>query len=177
VIFGGPRRLVFDRSTIDWFERANFGGVGQGANVAIRRSTLTSSAGFGFDERLGAGTRMVGEEEHDAFFRLIDRGYRVVYAPAASVQHPCPGSDAKARRLHLRQLQTTSAHLALLLTEERRYRWRSAKYALRVVSGRPPTWRSETSAPQLSRLAVARARVAGIAAYVRMRVADMTGGE
>ena len=169
VIFGGPTRVVFDRGTVDWFERANFGGVGQGANLAIRRSTLTSWAGF--DERLGAGTKMVGAEEHHAIFSLIDRGWRVVYTPAASVHHPYPSSEAEARRLRLRQLQSTSAYLALLLTEEKRFRWRTATYGLRVVAGRPVPWRTEPRGPKLGAWEIARARVTGVTLYLHTRLA------
>jgi cellulose synthase/poly-beta-1,6-N-acetylglucosamine synthase-like glycosyltransferase len=174
VIFGGVTRQTFDRTTVDWFERANFGGVGQGANLAIRRSVFAWWAGF--DERLGKGAAMAGAEEHHAFFCLIDRGYRVVYTPAATVHHASPATDAEARRLRLRQLQTTSAHFALLLTEEKRYRWRAAKYGLQAIAGRPATWRTEARAP-LPGLAIARARVAGIASYLRMRLATMRDSE
>ena len=175
VVFGGPTRIAFDRTTVDWFERANFGGIGQGANLAIRRSVFASWAGF--DKRLGAGTAIGGAEEHHAFFCLIDRGHRVVYAPAATVYHPSPATDAEARTLRLRQLRTASAHLALLLAEERRYRRPTAGYALRAIAGRPPMWRTETSEPQLSRLDVARARVGGIGAYVWVRLASGTDRE
>ena len=108
VIFGGPMRITFDLTTVDWFEHANFGGIGQGANLAIRRNVFASWAGF--DERLGAGTAIAGAEEHHAFFCLIDRGHRVVYAPAATVYHPSPATDAESRTLRLRQLRSASAH-------------------------------------------------------------------
>jgi glycosyltransferase involved in cell wall biosynthesis len=166
-IFGGPKRLVFDRGTVDWFERANFGGVGQGANLAIRLGTSWS----GFDERLGAGTRMVGAEEHHAFFRLIDKGYRVVYTPAASVRHPYPGNDAGARRLRLRQVQSTSGHLVLLLAEAKTFRWRTLRHGLRVVAGRPGVWRMESRAPKLGVWETAHARATGIARYLHTRFA------
>jgi len=35
--FGGAERLAFDLETPDWFERANFGGIGMGMNMAFRR--------------------------------------------------------------------------------------------------------------------------------------------
>ena len=170
VIFGGPTRLVFDQGTADWFERANFGGVGQGANLAIRRTAFESWSGF--DERLGAGTRMVGAEEHRALFQLIDRGYRVVYTPEATVRHPSPGSDAEARRLRLRQLQSTAAHVALLLAEERRFRRRTAKYALDVIAGRPRPWRTGAPTPKLGVRDTTRARATGVATYLRTRLAS-----
>jgi cellulose synthase/poly-beta-1,6-N-acetylglucosamine synthase-like glycosyltransferase len=168
VIFGGPTRLTFDRGRDDWFERASFGGVGQGSNLAIRRSALVSWAGF--DERLGAGTRLLGAEEHHAFFSLIDRGHRVVYTPAASVYHPYPETDADARRVRVRHVTSTSAHLALLLVEEKHYRRRAALFGLRALAGRPWAWRVEPRGPQPGRWEIARARANGIALYVRARV-------
>ena len=175
VIFGGPRRLMFDRTTADWFERANFGGVGQGANVAIRRSIFASWAGF--DERMGAGTTIAGAEEHRAFFSLIDQGSRVVYTPAASVYHPYPETDADVRRLRRRQIASTSAHLALLLAEERRYRRRAAKYAFRALAGQRPTWTTETRAPHLGSWDTARARFTGVASYLRTRFGAPVQGD
>jgi cellulose synthase/poly-beta-1,6-N-acetylglucosamine synthase-like glycosyltransferase len=167
IIFGGPTRLTFDRSMPDWFERANFGGIGQGANLAIRRSVFASWPGF--DERLGAGTSIVGAEEHHAFFSLIDRGYRVVYTPFASVYHPYPHGDGELRRHYLRQIQTASAYLALLVVEERGHRRRAARYGLRAMAGRPRTWKTEPAALQFGTFDIAFARLSGMAAYVRMR--------
>jgi len=169
VVFGGPTKLVFDRTTADWFERANFGGVGHGANFAIRRNVFASWDGF--DERLGLGTRVVGAEEHHAFFRLIDRGLRVVYTPAASVHHRHPCSDTEARRLRLRQVQSTSAHVALLLAEAKGFRWRTARYVVRVIAGRPGLWRAAPRGPELGAWDVARARLIGVRQYLRTRLA------
>ena len=173
IAFGGQARLMFDRNTPEWFERANFGGVGQGANLAIRRAASWP----GFDERLGAGTTMVGTEEHHAFFSLIDQGYRVVYTPAASVYHPYPDSDAEVRSLRLRQVASTTAHLVLLLSEEKRYRRRTAKYGLQVLAGRHPTWRTPPLGPHPGAWSIARARLRGVAMYVRTRVGIPVRGD
>jgi cellulose synthase/poly-beta-1,6-N-acetylglucosamine synthase-like glycosyltransferase len=172
VSFGGPQRIVFDRHSPDWFERANFGGIGQGANMAIRRSVLRTWPGF--DERLGRGTRVgtVGMEEHYAFFSLIDRGYRVVYTPGARVRHPFPQTDAEMRSRHLSQLTAASFHCTLLLAEEPRYRWRAARYALGAVGGKPRPWRESMGPPTPSirgwQGALARAR--GVALYLASRL-------
>jgi cellulose synthase/poly-beta-1,6-N-acetylglucosamine synthase-like glycosyltransferase len=167
VVFGGTERLTFDRSTADWFERANFGGIGQGANLAIRRSVLTSWPGF--NERLGAGTPIFGAEEHHAFFSLIDRGYRVVYTPSASVLHPYPATAEERDKLRLSQVATTAAYLALLLTEESRYRRHTARYALQALGGRRRRWRPEASDPQLSAWSTATASITGLGLYLQAR--------
>jgi cellulose synthase/poly-beta-1,6-N-acetylglucosamine synthase-like glycosyltransferase len=169
VIFGGPEKLTFDRSTADWFERASFGGVGQGANLAIRRSVFASWPGF--DERLGAGRPIVGAEEHHAFFSLIDRGYQVVYTPCASVLHPYPATVAGRRDLQRIQLATTSAHLALLLAEHSRYRRHAMMYALQALAGRRRPWRPEPHDGQLGTWRTAWAGVTGLGLYLRTRFA------
>jgi cellulose synthase/poly-beta-1,6-N-acetylglucosamine synthase-like glycosyltransferase len=167
VIFGGAERLTFDLSTRDWFERANFGGIGQGANLAIRRSVFASWPGF--DERLGAGAPIIGAEEHHAFFSLIDRGYRVVYTPSASVLHPYPETLAERHKLRLGRVSTTTAYLALLLAEESRYRRHTARYALQALAGRRRRWRPEPHDPQLSAWNTATAGITGLGLYLRTR--------
>ena len=74
----GHPESVFDRETPFWFERANFGGIGDGGNMAFRRCVFDIWPGF--DERLGRGAVIDGGEEHYAFFSLLDRGYRIARA-------------------------------------------------------------------------------------------------
>jgi cellulose synthase/poly-beta-1,6-N-acetylglucosamine synthase-like glycosyltransferase len=169
-IFGGADRLVLDQATSDWFERANFGGIGQGANLAVRRNALLRWRGF--DERLGAGTTIGSMEEHHAFFSLIDRGFRVVYTPAAAVWHPYPESERELRTRHLRQIAGTTSHLALLLAEEPRYRRRATTYALQALARRSRPWRSAPPAPPVTPWEVARAQLSGVGLYVRTRLAS-----
>ena len=170
VIFGGPARLMVDRHTTDWFERANFGGLGQGANIAIRRSAFETWPGF--DERRGQGTRMAGMEEHHAFFSLIDRGFRVLYTPAARVRHPYPQTEEELRTRHLRQLTAASFHLSLLLAEERRYRPRAARYALEAMGGKPRPWREGMGppTPSIRGWQGALARFRGVVLYLASRL-------
>lgn len=169
-IFGGPERIVLDRSSPGWFERATFGGMGQGANLAVRRGVLETWPGF--DERLGAGTRGLGMEEHHAFFSLIDCGYRVVYTPAARVQHPFPRAQRDFRARHLTQVRAASFLVALLLAEEPRYRRPAAKYALQALSGATRPWRAGMgpSAPSVSRSSVLGAYLGGVALYISTRL-------
>jgi O-antigen biosynthesis protein len=166
VIFGGPARLVVSRDTTDWFERTSFGGVGQGANLALRRSAF--DAWPGFDERRGQGTPMSGMEEHHAFFSLVDRGCYVAYTPAAQVRHPYPRTQAELRARHLRQLTAASYHLSLLFAEEGRYRRRTAAYALGAIRGTSRPWRKNLgpAGPRVHGWQVALARARGVALYL-----------
>jgi cellulose synthase/poly-beta-1,6-N-acetylglucosamine synthase-like glycosyltransferase len=84
----GCRSRTVDRQTPNWLEMANFGGLGHGGNMAFRRHAFDIWGGF--DERLGRGALLHGGEEHYAFFRLLESGYRVVYNPRAVVVHPFP---------------------------------------------------------------------------------------
>jgi cellulose synthase/poly-beta-1,6-N-acetylglucosamine synthase-like glycosyltransferase len=172
VTFGGSQRLVFDRSSPGWVERANFGGVGEGPNLAIRRSLFGRWSGF--DERLGRGTKfgVIGMEEHYALFSLIDQGHRVVYTPAARVRHPFPQTETELRARHLRQLTAASFHLALLLVEEPRYRRRAVRYALEALRATSRPWRREMGIPVLAipRWEKVPAQLAGVALYPLFRL-------
>jgi glycosyltransferase involved in cell wall biosynthesis len=79
----GPERRAIDRQTPDWFELTNFGGLGSGAMLAIRRAAF--DAWPGFDERLGRGAPLDAGEEMHAYFSLVERGYRAVYTPGRSL--------------------------------------------------------------------------------------------
>jgi O-antigen biosynthesis protein len=54
-------------------------------NMALHRSALARVGGF--DVRLGPGTPFPGAEDSDLGFRLLEAGYRIVYAPEAVVYH------------------------------------------------------------------------------------------
>jgi O-antigen biosynthesis protein len=81
----GPYRLQIDQSSRQWFERTNFGGIGDG-NFALRRSAFEQIEGF--DERLGRGASIDTSEEHYAYFRLVKSGFKIAYHPKAIVFHP-----------------------------------------------------------------------------------------
>src|SRR5919204_1306589 len=170
LIFGGPVRVEVRRDTDDWFERANFGGLGQGQNLAFRGSVFETW--HGFDERLGVGTSAQGMEEHYALFSLLDRNWSVVYTPEARVRHPAPQNVSQARALQLRTIRSASFHLALLLVEEPRYRRRSARYALRPPRGELRAWRIGFAPPAavVSRRDVAIARAVGVTNYLLVRL-------
>ena len=132
-------RCSFDRETPGWFERANFGGIGHGANFAVRHSAFKLWPGF--DERLGKGVLIEGNDEHHAFFSLIHRGYRVAYSPNATVRHPTPAGEEAFRARQFKDLAASAGYITLLFFEEPLYRRAVLKFALDALRGRPRPWR------------------------------------
>src|SRR5262245_10366738 len=106
------QRREFDSSTDDWFALANFGGIGDGPNMAFRRKIFDCWGGF--NERLGLGAAVPGSEEHNAFFELIKRGYRVVFTPRSIVHHPFPETPEEAQKRSFRYVEAGFAYMTLL---------------------------------------------------------------
>lgn len=109
------RRLVVDRETQGWFTLTNFGGIGDGCNMAFRRSAFDLWPGF--DERLGRGAPLDSAEEHFSFFQLVLQGFRCVHTPEAIVWHPSPQSAAEWKTYNLSNLTNAVAYAALLWDE------------------------------------------------------------
>jgi glycosyltransferase involved in cell wall biosynthesis len=136
-------REVIDRSVNGWAERALGGGLGTGSCMAFRRNLWSDWSGF--DERLGRGVGIPGGEEHEAFYALLHRGYRLVYTPRAIIRHRVLSSDSQLR-VFVRDTRAT--YVAFLL-----------HMAARHASARPAIARV-----LLNRLVprrIPRARVAG----------------
>jgi GT2 family glycosyltransferase len=130
----GIEPFKIDRDTSDWFERVNFGGLGDG-NFAIRRSVLNRWPGF--DERLGRGMPLDAGEEHYAFFELIEAGYSFVYTPRAIVFHAShPGTDEQI----LHDLTQSIAYSAFLGIQRPRYALKITKYLAEGFVGRKRRW-------------------------------------
>ena len=167
----GPVARTVSRDTPRWFEICNFGGVGSGGNLAIRRTAF--EVWEGFRESLGLGTPIPGSEEHHAFFTLVRLGYRVAYAADAVAAHPYPASMAAARRRHLQALTAFTAYVSLLLVEEPEYRRRVMRYLMEAARGTPREWRTSPSRSGV-RLAplwvTALALMRGPISYARLRI-------
>jgi len=127
----GPERRVFDRSVPNWYELTNFGGVGIGANIALRRAVFGNWKGF--DQRLGVGTLIEGGEELKAFFELVDLGYRLVYASRSVVRHAFPRSEEQICQRALRLIEASTAYLVLSLCERPVYRKETWGYIKRKL--------------------------------------------
>jgi O-antigen biosynthesis protein len=168
---GREKRSVDGRNPL-WFELANFGGIGSGGNMAVRRSVLNVWSGF--RENLGLGAPLHGAEEHHAFFSLIRDGYRVAYTPDAVVNHPYPKTFEQLRSRHVKNLERVAGYVTLLLVEEPRYWRRTIKYALGLATRRPRSWREEADSRSprlLPRRRMIAACVSGMLLYARSRIA------
>jgi GT2 family glycosyltransferase len=62
------------------------GSIGAGVNMAIRRDMALNHIGL-FDEALDGGTATLSGGDQEFFYRVLSRGYRIVYEPAALVWH------------------------------------------------------------------------------------------
>ena len=146
---GGEEPQVVNCQSAAWFERASFGGVGNGGNMAFRRCAF--SIWRGFDERLGRGTILSGGEEHYAFFSLIDSGYHVVYTPRAVVRHPYPCTMEELRARHLKAFAASAGYMTFLFFEEPRYQLAIIRYIVEWLLGTRRTWRPQVpgSRPRL----------------------------
>jgi len=157
------QRREFDSSTKDWFALANFGGIGDGANMAFKRKVFDSWDGF--NERLGLGTAVCGSEEHNAYFELIKRGYRIIFTPRSVVQHPFPETSDDARKRSFRFTEAGCAYMARLFVEEPAYRRYLLPFLVKAVTRRIRTGRN----PQLTRWQELRAFFRGVRLYWRDR--------
>ncbi len=72
--------------------------LGAGANMAFRREALEALEA-GFDERLGAGTRLRSGEDHDAIWRALRAGWLGRYCPDAVVEHRAWRTRAETVRM------------------------------------------------------------------------------
>ena len=89
----GGFTIGFVRCVFDWKEHRSklplhpyiAGRFGTGASMAFTAAFLHSEGGF--DPALGPGCRTAGGEDLDAFFRVIERGYQLVYEPASLLYH------------------------------------------------------------------------------------------
>ena len=137
----GPEPIRLHRSHPLWFERACFGGIGNGNNMAFRRQVFEWWKGF--DERLGRGALVSSGEEHRAFAQLVESGCAVVYTPDAIVRHRVPQTLEERRDQYLRSRSDLAAY-ALFLFLNTRQRWRIAKYLVEAALGTRRTWRFRT---------------------------------
>ena len=165
----GDIPLRVDRASPDWFERANFGGIGSGSNMAFR-STLFEH-GWGFRESLGLGEheRPLGEE-HYAFFTLISQGHVIAYLPDAVVYHDPLASMSDLRLKKRRLVRGSAAYLVMLLVEHAEFRTRTLRYAFTAVGRKRRPWRRGGAVGSfLSRRELAAAAISAPSLYWRSR--------
>jgi len=161
----GDERIVLDRRHPRWFVLCNFGGIGDGGNMAFRRSDV--SLWMGFDVRLGRGALIDGGEDQHAFFSLIARGGRMVYTPLAVVEHPTPATSGELRERRRRDVSNAAAYVTLLCVEHWEYWPTIAAHLGRWLVRRPVS--GTAAAPLVSGGEAMRLRWSGLLLYLRSR--------
>jgi len=129
----GESAIILDSSDSEWFAKTNFGGMGDGGNMAFRRAAVNT---WRFDERLGRGALLAGGEEHYALFRLVKAGFKVAYAPEAIVYHPAPRTGTEVR-----DYANAIAYTGFLFFEHKVYRRAVFRYVVQAVAGSRRSWR------------------------------------
>ena len=157
---------LFDQSTERWFEKACFGGIGDGSNMAFRRALIGKS--IRFDERLGRGQLLDGGEDHVVLANVIQRGYAVAHLPDAVVRHPAPADPQSRRTLRLANLRTSIAYVIHLVAEYPAQRGAIAAFLMRAVLRRLAGFarRNPDATPRSGSI---RAAIAGAFLYWRAR--------
>jgi cellulose synthase/poly-beta-1,6-N-acetylglucosamine synthase-like glycosyltransferase len=169
----GDAPFRVERTSPHWFEQANFGGIGIGANMAFR--SVLFEDGWGFCESLGIGEgeRPLGEE-HYAFFTLIKEGHVIAYLPEAVVYHDAPASMSELRLMRRRLVRSSAAYLVMLMFEQPEFRIRTLRYAFTALRRTRRVWRRQgMDAPFLSRRELAGAVLSAPSLYWRNRRAAL----
>jgi cellulose synthase/poly-beta-1,6-N-acetylglucosamine synthase-like glycosyltransferase len=168
----GDTPFRVDRNTQDWFEQANFGGLGFGCNMAFRSMFFDRWRGFRESLGLGERERPLGEE-HYAFFTLVRNGHAVAYVPNALVYHDSPASMSELRLKKRRLVRGSAAYLVMLLLEHPEFRARTLRYVLTALRGNRRAWRRGVlDGPFLSRRELAAAALSAPSLYWRNRRAS-----
>jgi glycosyltransferase involved in cell wall biosynthesis len=161
----GEQPFVVDRTNPWWFERANFGGLGSGANMVVKRQPF--DRGLRFREILGLGADLGGFEEYYLFFEMIKSRARVAYIPEAIVWHgPDPFPEDASSRVagaHRR----SAAYVTMLLVEEPEFRSRTMRYIGGLLRRQRLPWRTGRAPGRFDLLAHG---YRGVFVYLRSRL-------
>lgn len=133
-----PQRTISNTDPL-WFEMANFGGLGFGTNMSLRKRCCREESFF--DVRLGRGAPIRIAEESHAFTTLIARGYRAVHVPAAIVLHP-----EKPRNV-AQEAMASFAYWLLLFVEFPGHRGDLARFLIRRLMRKPLGWPRDPHGP------------------------------
>jgi arylsulfatase A-like enzyme/GT2 family glycosyltransferase len=166
--FSRDAHRLIARDDPQWFEIANFGGIGNGANIAFRRSAFPR-----FHTRLGLGALIPGFEEHHLFSRVIEEGGAVAATPRAVVHHP---AEMHSLRRRLKSRFASAAYFLFLAATQPRHLPRIARYAVEALAGIPRPWRgaraSEPLLPFLSACVAAWITYGIVETWIAVILAD-----
>jgi cellulose synthase/poly-beta-1,6-N-acetylglucosamine synthase-like glycosyltransferase len=133
-----PSRSLSNQDPL-WFEIANFGGLGFGTNMALRKEYCRGDRFF--DERLGRGAPISIAEESHAFTRLLSSGYHAVHVPAAVVLHPDKPRDVQM------EATTSFAYWLFLFFNFPSHRSDLLRFLGRRLRRKPLSWPRDPQGP------------------------------
>jgi len=134
-----PSHFLSNRDR-QWFEIAAFGGLGIGANMALRKVACIGWKVF--DERLGRGAPFHGAEEHHAFVHFLFLSYSAAHVPAAIVFHSCQKPD----NIKL-EVRNQIAYSMLLFLEYPGHCLDLLRFIFRRIRRKPLTWQRDAPDP------------------------------
>jgi glycosyltransferase involved in cell wall biosynthesis/GT2 family glycosyltransferase len=133
-----------------------------GLSMAVRRTAVVDVGGF--DERLGPGAAVHGEEG-DLVLRLADRGWTCAIAGGLPVQHLEWRSPAETAENVLVYQRGAGAYLGAAMRRSPRTAWKPALLRIAHERGR---WRPSSSTALITRLRLLAGFVGGILAGLRL---------
>ncbi len=136
--------LCVDKGTPHWFEITNFGGIGNGSNMAFRRKDIDVCTGF--EECLGRGKLLDAWEDDYAFFTLVHLGKTIAYVPDAVVHHPAPPAHQSSFK-SMHTIAISSAYVMLLACRHPRYCRQIIQFMIDAIRRAPRTWRQRSQKP------------------------------
>jgi cellulose synthase/poly-beta-1,6-N-acetylglucosamine synthase-like glycosyltransferase len=152
----GFRRVTY---TADECNPLAVGGIGAGANMAVRR-TVAEYVG-GFDNALDAGTPTQSGGDHEMLSRILRGGYRIVYEPAALNWHRHRRTYAELEKtIYGYGVGVYSAFLRAL-TQEREFGTLKIAYSWFRYSQLRHLWRSFRQRPGAVPLGLIKAELRG----------------
>lgn len=141
-----------DRNKSYWFEAAHFGGVGNGSNMAFRRSAF--QVWNGFEVRLGRGMPLAGGEENYAFAQLIELGFAVAFTPDALVFHYGDAASAAEFREQFRSRVADAVGYMLFVFLRSKHKLRVIRFACEALCGKRQDWHRSAPDPALSPVSI-----------------------
>lgn len=159
---------IYGRHKVGWFASASFGGIGDGMNMAFRRSLFERQVRF--DERLGRGRLLDGADEHVAFLSVLAAGYRIAHVPTATVRHPVPADPRTVAAQRTSLVRGSIAYILFLWFEFPEHRADLVGFVGRAIKKRLKAREPGAAVTQsMSRWQALWAVIAGPATYLKAR--------
>lgn len=119
---------------LEVFDSANYNPLtiltGAGSNLIIRKNILSRDP---FPELFGPGTPVYAADEHYLFYRIIARGWKIVYQPKAVIYHDFAGNKIGYESIVRKGGISRGAYLTKFLLSESGYRFKTMRHILSTL--------------------------------------------